>query len=83
MRKSGGLFLIPCESFLQIRPAPERKGAVWAAANFASFSGMALASVVYIALKSMKPSSAYGVLGVMSLAVTVWLFFEFRRREWG
>lgn len=79
---AGGLFLIPCESFLQIRPAPERKGAVWAAANFASFSGMALASVVYIALKSMRPSSAYGVLGALSFAVTAWLCFEFRRKDW-
>ena len=79
---AGGLFLIPCESFLQIRPAPERKGAVWAAANFASFSGMAVASVVYIALKSLKPSSAYGVLGAMSLLITAWLYSEFRREEW-
>ena len=79
---AGGLFLIPCESFLQIRPAPERKGAVWASANFASFAGMAGASALYLLLKSMRPTLAYGVLGAVSLIFAFWLFLEFRKREW-
>lgn len=79
---TGGLFLIPCESFIQIRPAPERKGAVWAAANFASFSGMALASVAYIPLKSLLPTHAYAALGAASLVFTAWLAVELRRPEW-
>jgi MFS family permease len=79
---AGGLFLIPCESFLQIRPAPERRGAVWASANFASFSGMAVASLLYIPLTTLRPTLAYGVLGVASLLFTAWLAFEFRHKEW-
>jgi len=79
---SGGLFLIPCESFLQIRPAPERKGAVWASANFASFSGMALASVLYMPLAGLRPTLAYGVLGAGSLVFAFWLIYEFRNKEW-
>ncbi len=79
---AGGLFLIPCESFLQIRPAPERKGAVWASANFASFAGMAAASGLYIPLKSLRPTLAYGFLGTVSLVFAVWLLLEFRKREW-
>jgi acyl-[acyl-carrier-protein]-phospholipid O-acyltransferase / long-chain-fatty-acid--[acyl-carrier-protein] ligase len=78
----GGLFLIPCESFLQIRPAPERKGAVWASANFASFSGMAAASVLYLPLTALRPTVAYGCLGAASLIFTTWMALEFRRKEW-
>jgi hypothetical protein len=79
---AGGLFLIPCESFLQIRPAPARKGAVWASANFASFSGMALASLLYIPLTALRPTLAYAALGATSLLFTAWLILEFRRKEW-
>jgi acyl-[acyl-carrier-protein]-phospholipid O-acyltransferase / long-chain-fatty-acid--[acyl-carrier-protein] ligase len=79
---AGGLFLIPCESFLQIRPAPERKGAVWASANFASFSGMAAASLLYIPLTALRPTFVYAALGVAALLFTVWMALEFRREEW-
>jgi acyl-[acyl-carrier-protein]-phospholipid O-acyltransferase / long-chain-fatty-acid--[acyl-carrier-protein] ligase len=79
---AGGLFLIPCESFLQIRPAPERKGAVWASANFASFSGMAAASVLYIPLTVLRPTFAYGCLGLISLLFTLWMALEFRHKDW-
>ena len=79
---AGGLFLIPCESFLQIRPAPERKGAVWASANFASFSGMAVASLLYIPLTALRPTLAYAVLGASTLLFMVWMTIEFRRKEW-
>lgn len=38
----GGMVLIPVESFVQVRPAPDRKGAVLAAANFVIFAGILL-----------------------------------------
>jgi acyl-[acyl-carrier-protein]-phospholipid O-acyltransferase / long-chain-fatty-acid--[acyl-carrier-protein] ligase len=79
---AGGLFLIPCESFLQIRPAPARKGAVWASANFASFSGMAAASGIHTTLAGLVPTLAYGALGAASLLFTAWLALEFRHKEW-
>jgi len=79
---AGGLFLIPCESFLQVRPAPARKGAVWASANFASFSGMAAASLLYIPLTALRPTLAYAALGAASLLFTAWMALEFRRKEW-
>jgi hypothetical protein len=79
---AGGLFLIPCESFIQVRPAPERKGAVWASANFASFSGMAAASLLYIPLTALRPTLAYAALGASALLFTAWLALEFRRQEW-
>lgn len=79
---AGGLFLIPCESFIQVRPAPARKGAVWASANFASFSGMAAASVLYIPLTALRPTLAYAALGAAALAFTAWLAYEFRGKDW-
>ena len=79
---AGGLMLIPCESFIQVRPAPERKGTVWASSNFASFSGMTLASVIYLPLQAVTPSLLYGILGTVTLLFTLWLSLEFRRKEW-
>lgn len=79
---AGGLYLIPCESFLQVRPAPERRGAVWAAANSASFAGMALASIAYLPLRTLPPNLAYGVLGAAALGFTLWLRVEFRHPAW-
>ena len=82
---AGGLFLIPCESFLQIRPVPERKGAVWASANFASFMGMSVVSLAYTfipKLNTMLPTRAYAGLGVVSLLFVGWMAMEFRRKEW-
>lgn len=76
---AGGLFLIPCESFLQIRPEPSRKGAVWAAANFASFGGMAIAGGLYIPLKNLTPTHAYGALGLACLAFSFYLSRQFRK----
>ena len=52
---SGGLILIPCESFIQVRPAPARKGAVWASANGIVFLGIVVAS---LALQSPEPVPA-------------------------
>lgn len=82
----GGLFMIPCESFLQVRPAPERKGAVWASANFAAFLGMSVVSLAYTlvpAINALRPTLAYGALGIASLLFTLWLSREFRGKVWG
>jgi MFS family permease len=64
----GGLVLIPCESFLQVRPAPERKGAVWASANFAVFLGMAFASGLSNLLnRLLLPTQSFGILAAASV----------------
>jgi MFS family permease len=62
---AGGLILIPCESFIQVRPAPERKGAVWASANFAVFAGMAVASGLSNVLnRYLLPTQSFGLLAL-------------------
>ena len=45
----------------------------------AAFLGMAAASLLYIPLKGLKPSLAYGGLGAAALAFTLWLALELRR----
>ena len=79
---AGGILLVPMESFFQIRPAPERKGAVIAAANFAAFVGIALAGAADLVLaKLMAPPARFAVVGVSSLLVGLWLWKALAREN--
>jgi len=79
----GGLFLIPVESFLQVRPAPERKGAVLAAANFAIFGGILLSGPLSNVLNARwLPTQSFAVVGVASLVASLVLLLAFRLRRW-
>ncbi|HEX2949340.1 MAG TPA: MFS transporter, partial [Armatimonadota bacterium] len=65
---AGGLFLIPLESFIQVRPAPQEKGSVISVANFAAFTGMLLAAPVYNGLHHyFIPSTCFAVMGVVTI----------------
>jgi len=71
---AGGLFMIPCESFIQVRPAADRKGAVIAASNFVIFIGIALSGPIANALNAlMQPSSSFAVAAGFASAVAVLL----------
>jgi acyl-CoA synthetase (AMP-forming)/AMP-acid ligase II/1-acyl-sn-glycerol-3-phosphate acyltransferase/acyl carrier protein len=74
MGAAGGMLLVPIESFIQVRPAPERKGAVLSAASFAAFSGMLLSGPFFNLLnRHMAPTTGFAVAGAVVLAVAVWL----------
>lgn len=76
----GGLFLIPVESFLQIRADPTKKGEVWATANFAVFTGILLSGPLSNLMNAgWLPTSSLGIIGVFTLAVSLALWFVFRR----
>ena len=76
---SGGLILIPCESFIQVRPAPERKGAVWASANGIVFAGIVVASLLSNLLNLfLLPTLSFGVLAVAAVGFVLWLKLRFR-----
>lgn len=64
----GGIYLILLTSFIQVRPAPDRKGRVLGLDNCLVFSGIMLAGPVYYALTLLPPSLAHAVLGVLALA---------------
>jgi len=72
----GGMYIIPCEAFVQVRPAADRKGRVIAASTFAVFVGILLSGPVYNLLTSqwgLLPTTAFAVLGAMSFLVAAFL----------
>lgn len=78
----GGVVLIPMESFLQVRPAPARKGAILSSVNFIVFGGVLLSGGVAKYLNEwFKPTEAFAVMGVFSLVISAVLYTLFRREE--
>lgn len=79
---AGGLFLIPQESFIQVRPSPQEKGRVISSANFASFIGMLLAGPVSIFLnQKFQPSVSIAMAGGATLLVAIWLWLALPRGD--
>ncbi len=77
-----GMFMIPCESFIQVRAAPEEKGAVIAAANFAIFCGIIVSGLLVYAMdKVMKPTIFFASIALVSVPVAIWLHFALRRED--
>lgn len=71
----GGIFLIPLTSFIQIRPAADKKGKVIGADNFCAFSSMLVAGQLFTVLdSSFVPSSNMLILGIFGIVASV-LFF--------
>lgn len=78
----GGGILIPMESFLQIRPPVERKGAVLSAVNFIVFAGILSSGLFSNYLNThLQPTSSFGVMGLASAVVSLVLFFLFRNQR--
>lgn len=76
----GGIFMIPCEAFVQIRPAADRKGTVIASVNFLIFAGILLSGPIEILLvKFTTPTNALAVLGVVSLIMAAVLWAALRK----
>jgi len=74
MGTAGGVFMIPCESFIQVRPPPEKKGTVIAAANFAAFTGIILSgALMYAVDDQVTPSTLLAALGGLGLPLALWL----------
>ena len=79
---SGGLFMIPCESFVQVRPAADRRGAVISAANFMVFIGiMASAPLANAINEHIRPSVSFALLGGLSLLAALALRAAFGREK--
>jgi len=77
---AGGLFMIPCESFVQVRPRPERKGTVIAATNFGIFAGIVLAGGLSMALDEvLTPTTFMALTAAVSIPVAVWLRLSLRK----
>jgi acyl-[acyl-carrier-protein]-phospholipid O-acyltransferase/long-chain-fatty-acid--[acyl-carrier-protein] ligase len=80
MGVSGGLYAIPLEAFIQVRPAADCKGATIAAANFAAFSGVLISGPVLNLFNALNitPSNDLAVMGAMTLITAILLFVFLR-----
>jgi len=79
---AGGLLLVPLESFIQSRPAAERKGQTIAAANFTAFIGILLAGLGSVALERLPlATSSFALIAAVTFALTLWLMSVLRRDE--
>lgn len=79
---SGGFFLIPITSFIQIRPARSDKGQVMGLVGFASFCGILLAGQLYGALDGvMDPVAMLAAAGAMSLGMALFYAVRFSGKK--
>ncbi len=73
MGASGGMILVPCESFIQVRPKAEKRGSVIAAANFAAFGVIILAGIASsIADHYIAASTFLAGLGALGFPLAWW-----------
>jgi len=78
---SGGLFLIPLTSFIQVRPPAAEKGRIISASNFCAFSGILLSGKIFEWLDALiQPSLIMGILGISGMLAGI-LFFIIIKRE--
>ena len=80
---AGGLFMIPCEAFIQVRPGADCRGKVIAASNFAVFVGIAVSGGLAIALNRLvTPFTSLAIIAAIAFiaAGVLWLVLPGRAR---
>lgn len=75
---SGGIYLIPIVSFIQIRPHASEKGRILGITNFASFSGILLSGLVFIALSFALPAEHLALTGAFVAGYMIWTTVRLR-----
>jgi acyl-[acyl-carrier-protein]-phospholipid O-acyltransferase/long-chain-fatty-acid--[acyl-carrier-protein] ligase len=77
-----GMFLIPVESFIQVRPAADRKGTILAAVNFIVFAGILISGLVSNVMNEhLRPTTSFGVIGAVSILIGLGLWVGYRKME--
>ncbi|QDT48716.1 Bifunctional protein Aas [Symmachiella dynata] len=74
---SAGLFNIPLEAFLQHRSSSENRGTILAAANFVTFAGMLLVSLLFPVMQgqlNMSASQVFLASGIGTIPVLIYIF---------
>jgi acyl-[acyl-carrier-protein]-phospholipid O-acyltransferase/long-chain-fatty-acid--[acyl-carrier-protein] ligase len=69
-----GLYDIPLQAFLQDRSSPDSRGSIMAAYNFLAFTGMLVASGLYLLLSGLlglRPPTIFLVGGLLTVVVTI------------
>lgn len=76
---TGGMFVVPLDSFVQLTCSNETRGQVIAAGNFLGFCGVLLSSILLFLLSDVLSVSAmggFGIIGIATLLYAAWLFFR-------
>lgn len=69
----GGAFIVPFDTFIQLKSPEERRGQTIAAANFLSFLGVLFASFTLYFLNqvcNLSSASSFGVMGLITLIIS-------------
>jgi acyl-[acyl-carrier-protein]-phospholipid O-acyltransferase/long-chain-fatty-acid--[acyl-carrier-protein] ligase len=78
---SAGLFDVPLQAFMQDQSPPEHRGAILAASNFLTFTGMLFASVAYWFLRTpavgieLSPRQVFLLGGLATIPVFIYIVF--------
>jgi acyl-[acyl-carrier-protein]-phospholipid O-acyltransferase/long-chain-fatty-acid--[acyl-carrier-protein] ligase len=81
---AGGIVMVPCESFIQVRPAPDRKGRVIAAAGCAAFISMLFSAGLLALLRLfISASPCFIVITITSISMGIWLWITVSKKEFG
>ena len=71
----GGAFIVPFDSYTQVISPQEKRGQLIAAANFLSFCGVLIASLLlyFFTIMELDSSSGFAIIGVLTLLVSIFL----------
>lgn len=70
----GGAFVVPFDTFIQVRSENEKRGQTIGATNFLSFSGVLIASFLLYFLNGVcgfSPAESFGIVGLLTFIVTL------------
>ncbi|MDN3504542.1 MAG: MFS transporter [Rhabdochlamydiaceae bacterium] len=72
---SGGLFIVPLDTFIQSNSPPDKRGQVIATTNFLSFAGVLLGpiSLAIFSKLNVSPSMGFVVIGVINLGIFIFM----------
>jgi acyl-[acyl-carrier-protein]-phospholipid O-acyltransferase/long-chain-fatty-acid--[acyl-carrier-protein] ligase len=76
----GGVFIVPLDTFIQLKSDEVKRGQTIAAANFLSFTGVLIASFAlyfFNQLCGLSPASSFGIMGLITFLVSILLSLRF------
>jgi len=78
----GGMVLVPCEGFVQVRPAAHRKGAVLASVNFGIFFGILISGpLANLVGRLFVATRGLTLLGGLTACFGLWLLRALRKES--
>lgn len=76
---SGGCFIVPCDSFIQVTSPEGHRGHVIGATNFLSFCGVLVAAIAlyfFNEIIGLSSAQSFLLMGILTLLFSIYLFFR-------